>query len=80
VCVRSHIFLIVAALLSFQAFTHKAVAQDERSSFSEWLAGVRAEALAHGIRQEVLEEPLGQIDDPLVESIVFCAFLLIFLA
>jgi membrane-bound lytic murein transglycosylase B len=69
VCVRSHIFLIVAALLSFQAFPQKAVAQDERSSFSEWLAGVRAEALARGIRQEVLEEALGQIDEPFVESL-----------
>ena len=66
---RSHIFLIVAALLSFQAFPQKAVAQDERWSFSEWLDGVRAEALARGIRQEVLEEALGQIDEPLVESI-----------
>jgi membrane-bound lytic murein transglycosylase B len=69
VCVRSQIFLIVAALLSFQSFPQKAVAQEERSSFSEWLAGVRAEALARGIRQEVLEEALGQIDEPLVESI-----------
>jgi membrane-bound lytic murein transglycosylase B len=67
--VRSHIFLIAAALLSFQSFQQKAVAQDERSAFSEWLAGVRADALARGIRQEVLEEALGQIDEPLVESI-----------
>ena len=66
---RSHIFLIVAALLFFQPFPQKAVAQDERSLFPVWLAGVRAEALARGIRQEVLEEALGQIDEPLVESI-----------
>ncbi len=66
---RSHIFLIVAALLSFQAFPQKAFAQGERSSFSEWLAGVRAEALARGIRQEVLEEALGRIDEPFVESL-----------
>jgi membrane-bound lytic murein transglycosylase B len=69
VCVRSNIFLIVAALLCFQTFPQKAIAQDERSSFSEWLASVRAEALARGIRQEVVEEALGQIDEPLVESI-----------
>jgi membrane-bound lytic murein transglycosylase B len=68
VCVRSNIFLIVAALLCFQTFPQKAIAQDERSSFSDWLAGVRAEALARGIRQEVVEEALGQIDEPLVES------------
>ena len=67
---RSHIFLlIVAALLSFQAFPQKAVAQGERSSFSEWLDGVRAEVLARGIRQEVVEEALGGIDGPLLESI-----------
>jgi peptidoglycan lytic transglycosylase B len=69
VCVRSHIFVIAAALLSFQTLPQKAVAQDERSSFSEWLAGVRADALSRGIRQEVVEEALGQIDEPLVESI-----------
>jgi membrane-bound lytic murein transglycosylase B len=67
--VRNHIVLIVAALLCFQASPQKAVAQDERSSFSEWLVGVRVEALARGIRQEVVEEALGQIDEPLVESI-----------
>lgn len=67
---RSHIFfLIVAALLSFQTFSQNAVTQDERSSFSEWLAGVRADALSRGIREEVVEEALGQIDGPLVESI-----------
>jgi membrane-bound lytic murein transglycosylase B len=67
--VRSHIFLIAAALLSFQSFQQKAVAQEERSAFLDWLDDVRAEALARGIRQEVLEEALGQIDEPLVESI-----------
>ena len=65
----SNIFLIVAALLCFQTFPQKAIAQDERSSFSDWLDDVRAEALARGIRQEVVEEALGQIDEPLVESI-----------
>jgi membrane-bound lytic murein transglycosylase B len=67
--VRINIFLIVASLLCFQTFPQKTVAQEERSSFSEWLADVRAEALARGIRQEVVEEALGQIDEPLVESI-----------
>jgi membrane-bound lytic murein transglycosylase B len=69
VCVRSNIFLVAVALLCFQASPQKAVAQEERASFSEWLEGVRAEALAHGIRQEVVEETLGRIDEPLVESI-----------
>jgi membrane-bound lytic murein transglycosylase B len=69
VCVRLHILLIVPALLYFQASPQKAVAQNERSSFSEWLDVVRSEALARGIRQEVVQEALGRIDEPLVESI-----------
>jgi membrane-bound lytic murein transglycosylase B len=35
-----------------------------RPSFSEFLAGVRAEALTQGIRQEIVDEALGQIDEP----------------
>lgn len=63
------VFLIVAALLFVQASPRKAIAQDERPPFSEWLDGVRAEALARGIRQQVVEEALGQIEEPLMESI-----------
>ncbi|MFI5179078.1 MAG: lytic transglycosylase domain-containing protein [Vicinamibacterales bacterium] len=44
-----------------------ALAQDpaSRPSFSEWLEGVRAEALSRGIRPDVLDEALGHIDEPL---------------
>jgi membrane-bound lytic murein transglycosylase B len=35
-----------------------------RLSFSEWLAGVRTEALERGIRQEVVDEALGHLDEP----------------
>jgi membrane-bound lytic murein transglycosylase B len=39
-------------------------AQDSRPSFSEWLAGVRDEALARGIRPEVVDEALGSVTEP----------------
>ena len=53
--------LTVAAL----ALTVLTQSQDARPSFAEWLAGVRAEALARGIRQEIVDEALGQLDEPL---------------
>jgi len=36
-----------------------------RPSFSEWLTGVRTEALAKGIRPEVIDEAFGDLDAPL---------------
>jgi len=36
-----------------------------RPSFTEWLGGVRAEALARGIRPAVVDEALGHLDEPL---------------
>jgi membrane-bound lytic murein transglycosylase B len=36
-----------------------------RPSFSEFLAGVRTEALARGIRQDIVDDALGQIDEPM---------------
>jgi membrane-bound lytic murein transglycosylase B len=35
-----------------------------RPSFSEWLAGVRAEALERGIRPEIVDEALGNLTEP----------------
>ena len=41
-------------------------AQDAaRPSFSEWLDGIRKEALDRGIRQDVVDEALSNIDEPL---------------
>jgi len=41
-------------------------AQDgSRPSFSEFLDGVRKEALSRGIRKEVVDEALGHIEEPL---------------
>ena len=39
--------------------------EGSRPSFAEWLEGVRAEALTRGIRQEVVDQALGGIDQPL---------------
>jgi membrane-bound lytic murein transglycosylase B len=38
---------------------------EARPSFSEWLAGVRTEALGRGIRPEIVDEALGNLDEPL---------------
>ena len=63
------LLIVVALLLSLPASPGKALAQNEPSSFSEWLAGVRAEALARGIRQDIIDKALGPIEEPLVSSI-----------
>ena len=40
-------------------------AQDQaRPSFSEWLAGVRTDALARGIRPDVADEALATVEEP----------------
>ena len=36
-----------------------------RPSFSAFLAGIRAEALTRGVRQDIVDEALGQIDEPI---------------
>jgi len=41
-----------------------AQAQDTRPPFAEWLAGVREEALARGIKQEIIDQTLTDIDEP----------------
>jgi membrane-bound lytic murein transglycosylase B len=40
-------------------------AEPARPSFADFLAGVRAEAITRGIRQEIVDEALGHIDEPL---------------
>jgi peptidoglycan lytic transglycosylase B len=39
--------------------------EDTHPSFSEWLADVRAEALSRGVRQEIIDEALSNIEEPL---------------
>jgi membrane-bound lytic murein transglycosylase B len=38
---------------------------DTRPSFAEWLDGVRTEALSRGIREEIIDEALSDIAEPL---------------
>ena len=40
-------------------------AQDARPSFSEWLAGVRSEAIARGMKTEIVDEALAGVEEPL---------------
>lgn len=60
--------LIAAALLLLSARTY---AQDPpappevRPSFQEWLAEVRREALDRGIRQEIVDQTLADLEEPL---------------
>jgi peptidoglycan lytic transglycosylase B len=42
-----------------------AVQDQVRPSFTEWLAGVRSEAAARGIRQEILDQALDGVVEPL---------------
>jgi membrane-bound lytic murein transglycosylase B len=51
--------LLAAIILSAQP------PEAARPSFSDWLAGVRTEALARGIRQDVVDEALRTVDEPL---------------
>jgi membrane-bound lytic murein transglycosylase B len=66
---RCLILFVVGTLLWFAASPQNTVAQGGQSSFSEWLDGVRTEALARGIRQEIVDEALGEIEEPLAETI-----------
>ena len=38
---------------------------ESRPSFSQWLAGVRSEALSRGIRQDIVDDALSNIDEPM---------------
>jgi membrane-bound lytic murein transglycosylase B len=61
-------FVLLSALLAVSSALQAPQPTPEpspaRPSFSEFLAGVRAEALTQGIRQEVVDEALGEIDEP----------------
>ena len=54
------------SLISVVALAVSVAAQtDTRPSFSEWLAGVRTEAISRGLRQEIVDEALSNIEEPL---------------
>jgi membrane-bound lytic murein transglycosylase B len=53
---------VVGALILAAALTQSDTA---RPSFSEWLAGVRAEAVARGIKPEIVDAALEGVEEPL---------------
>jgi membrane-bound lytic murein transglycosylase B len=57
---------VAAALGAAQLFQAAVHAQSDapRPSFTEFLAGIRTEALARGVREEILDEALADIDEP----------------
>lgn len=58
------VFPIIGSLLWFPAASPNAAAQEEAPLFSDWLSGVRTEALARSIRQEVVDQALGNLEEP----------------
>jgi len=57
---------LVAGVLAAWALAPSARAQEEtRPSFGEWLAAIRTEAIERGIREEIVERALADIQEPL---------------
>jgi membrane-bound lytic murein transglycosylase B len=58
--------VLVSVASVAQAFRPAVVAaQDVRPSFSDWLAGVRSEAIARGVKAEIVDEALEGVEEPL---------------
>jgi membrane-bound lytic murein transglycosylase B len=58
---------LAGVTLAAQSPTPPATAQPQpetRPSFAEWLDQIRTEALSRGIRQDVVDQALGEIDEP----------------
>ena len=56
---------IVVALAVALALVVAQAPDAPRPTFSEWLAGVRAEALTRGIREEIVDAALSDVSEPL---------------
>ena len=56
------LMLLVQALMPAVSLAQEPAA---RPSFTDWLAGVRAEALSRGIKPEIVDAALGNIPEPL---------------
>jgi membrane-bound lytic murein transglycosylase B len=56
---------IVVALAVALALVPAQASDTPRLTFSEWLAGVRAEALTRGIREEIVDAALADVSEPL---------------
>lgn len=58
---------VLAALLgaTLAAQQPEAQAPESRPAFADWLEGVRSEALTRGIRQEIVDQALSNIEEPM---------------
>jgi membrane-bound lytic murein transglycosylase B len=54
----------VTVVLVLGTTTLFAAQSDTRPSFSEWLDGLRAEALSRGVRQDVVDDALASVTEP----------------
>ena len=59
------IALRAGAAVTLSAAQASTAAQDTRPSFTEWLGGVRTEALSRGISQKTIDAALTNIDEPI---------------
>jgi membrane-bound lytic murein transglycosylase B len=68
-CLYLSAAFILTGTLLWMAAPLIAVSQDAQDapqpSFAEWLSGVRAEALARGIRSEIIDQAFAGLDEPL---------------
>ena len=55
---------VATTMVSSAAFAGQEVA---RPTFAEWLAGVRTEALSRGIRQDIVDQALTTVEEPVRE-------------
>jgi membrane-bound lytic murein transglycosylase B len=63
--VRAGFFLATILAVGLGAQTPAPSSEGTRPSFAQWLQEVRAEALARGIRQEVVDQALNGVEEPL---------------
>src|SRR5436190_1614375 len=64
-CARWRVAAGAAALVLLATAGAPSAQEASRPSFSEFLDGVRAEALQRGIRQEIIDASLSNIQEPL---------------
>jgi membrane-bound lytic murein transglycosylase B len=63
---RRRIVFALTCVLAVTLVVRPRAAQDEnRPSFQQWLVDLRSEALSKGIRQEIVDEALGNLSEPL---------------
>jgi membrane-bound lytic murein transglycosylase B len=55
----------ILCVLGITLGAQSAPSPDARPSFSEWLEAVKTEALSRGIRQDVIDQALGPVEEPL---------------